>query len=83
MVIYAVGLTLTHFGEGSWWQESGISSTALGKVLAFFRIVFPNGLVLLLLNRIPKEDLVLKNEFGKEWEEWAKKTPYRVIPGIY
>jgi hypothetical protein len=26
---------------------------------------------------------VIKREFGKEWEEWATRVPYMLIPGIY
>jgi len=33
--------------------------------------------------RMPKEDEMLKKEFGKEWEEWATKTKHKVIPGIW
>ena len=40
-------------------------------------------LVSLVIIRVPKEDKVLQEEFGKQWVEWSKKTPYRVIPGVY
>ena len=33
--------------------------------------------------QVLREDAVLKKEFGTEWEAWAKKTPYRLIPYIY
>ena len=30
-----------------------------------------------------KEDVVLKNTFKHEWDQWAKKTPYRLFPYIF
>ena len=33
--------------------------------------------------RAEVEDQVLKEEFGKEWEEWARVVRYRFIPGLY
>lgn len=33
--------------------------------------------------RMPVEDEILRSEFGKEWDEWAKAVPYRLFPWIY
>ncbi|KAI6030816.1 hypothetical protein F5J12DRAFT_310948 [Pisolithus orientalis] len=33
--------------------------------------------------RVNHEDAMLEKSFGKEWREWAKKVPYRLIPGVY
>jgi len=35
------------------------------------------------VKRAEIEDHVLKEEFGKEWEEWARVVKYRFIPGLY
>ena len=32
---------------------------------------------------VPREDAVLRKEFGTEWEAWAKRTPYRLVPYEY
>ena len=37
----------------------------------------------LFVKRAEVEDQVLKEEFGKEWEEWARVVKYRFIPGLY
>ena len=37
----------------------------------------------LLVIRVPTEDMVLRKQFGEEWDRWAEKTRYRLIPGIY
>ncbi|KAH8809481.1 hypothetical protein DL96DRAFT_1536181 [Flagelloscypha sp. PMI_526] len=33
--------------------------------------------------RTAEEDLILRREFGEQWERWAKLVPYRLIPFIY
>ena len=35
------------------------------------------------VKRAEAEDRVLKQEFGKEWEEWARVVKHRFIPGLY
>ncbi|PIL31235.1 hypothetical protein GSI_05933 [Ganoderma sinense ZZ0214-1] len=78
-----VGLLVMHFSPGSYLFESGaleqpglaIMAVAWGLAVANFSRV--------TLMRIPKEDAVMKREFGKKWEKWAKKTPYRLIPYVY
>ncbi|KAI0077626.1 hypothetical protein K474DRAFT_1595686 [Panus rudis PR-1116 ss-1] len=81
--IYNVGHILVQMGSGSWWRESGIGSTTIGRVLGLGRVGFSAFIVLMLWMRIPSEDLVMKNEFGEHWEAWTKKTPYKLVPGIY
>ena len=36
-----------------------------------------------VFSRVPTEDRLLKEEFGKEWEKWAKETRYKLIPFIF
>ncbi|KAJ7254984.1 hypothetical protein B0H12DRAFT_1016636 [Mycena haematopus] len=36
-----------------------------------------------LRTRMRKEDEMLRGRFGKEWEEWAARVPYRIVPGVY
>ena len=78
-----IGLIIWHASSGSWLRESGLH----GTVLAWF-ILFPAlgavGWILVIYSRRPiVEDELLKKEFGKKWEEWAKAVPYRIVPGIY
>ena len=39
-------------------------------------------LVPLMIRRANVEDQVLRKEFGKEWEEWARVVRYKFIPGV-
>ncbi|KAI0703875.1 hypothetical protein C8T65DRAFT_578580 [Cerioporus squamosus] len=40
-------------------------------------------LCVIILRRPSKEDEVLRKEFGQQWEDWAKRTPYKLLPHIY
>ena len=67
-------------------RYSGIILWVFGVALIFLSIT---GLVLavlmsaLMLLRIPKEEKILHEEFGKEWEEFCKRTTKKVIPFVY
>ncbi|KIY65557.1 hypothetical protein CYLTODRAFT_424229 [Cylindrobasidium torrendii FP15055 ss-10] len=36
-----------------------------------------------LVPRMQKEDNMLHEAFGKEWEEWRRRVPYRLVPYVY
>jgi protein-S-isoprenylcysteine O-methyltransferase Ste14 len=36
-----------------------------------------------LISRPKAEDAMLKDRFGKKWDEWAKQVPYRLVPYIW
>ena len=37
----------------------------------------------LMLLRIPKEEKMLHEDFGKEWGDYCKRTTKKVIPFVY
>jgi protein-S-isoprenylcysteine O-methyltransferase Ste14 len=41
------------------------------------------GAIAALLARTSREDTMMKATFGQEWEEWAGRVRYRLVPGIY
>ncbi|KAI0372281.1 hypothetical protein BV20DRAFT_940449, partial [Pilatotrama ljubarskyi] len=83
LLMIVLGTMLTFFGSGSWLWECGVLATPIGKA---FGIAWVADLlyvpVVMVFFRLKAEDELLKKEFGKEWEEWAKRTPYWLIPGI-
>lgn len=40
-------------------------------------------LLAFLVWRMNHEERVLASEFGAEWEEYAQRTPWRLLPGVY
>lgn len=85
------GLLLTHpawffwqFGEGSWVRESGLWDTLIGKVVvSSFGVIMILGTLYLTLGRMANEDKALRDRFGKQWDNWASRVRYRVIPGLW
>ncbi|TCD61049.1 hypothetical protein EIP91_009122 [Steccherinum ochraceum] len=82
-VIFNFAVVLCQLGRGSWLKEVVMSraGASVGWGVAWGLAVSATSY--LLVSRIPKEDMVLKREFGEQWDKWAEKTKYRLIPGIY
>ena len=83
LLIARAGLFVMQIFPGSYVFESGLlniwwTAITIGIWEAWIvSIVFE-----IVVLRIPKEDAVLRKEFGAEWEVWAKKTPYRLVPYV-
>lgn len=82
-LLEGIGAGLCVLGPGSWMRECGIWETKVGKCLAFTWIGFVTFTLGNMALRTTNEDQFLRNEFGKEWDEWAEKVPYKMIPGIF
>ena len=48
--------------------------------MPYFYVVY---LTILLLHRARRDDVKCRLKYGKYWDEYCKKVPYKVIPGIY
>ena len=84
LILIFAGWYPWHLGKGSWIVESGLWSTMLGKLLVVIIFSLTNIMTsFILLSRMSKEDAALRNQFGKKWDDWAKRVPYSVFPGIY
>ncbi|KAJ7617163.1 hypothetical protein FB45DRAFT_756850 [Roridomyces roridus] len=84
-VLAAVGVGLCHLTPGSWVVEcvahAGSWEVWMWRILP----VWIGGLSLAshgLSVRMRKEDAMLKENFGKEWEVWAGRVRYKIIPGV-
>lgn len=77
--VYA-GILLTVTAPGSvLYDYLGVSLTRkliIGLALAITRGTY------IFVCRAGVEDKVLRKEFGKEWEEWARVVKYKFIPGV-
>lgn len=78
-----LGMVLWYAAPGAWMRESGIWGVKLAwpvLVPIFGILCIP---FLSMWRRMPKEDAILRNEFGKEWDVWASNVRYRIIPYVY
>jgi len=81
--ISIVGLSVCYWSPGSWLRECGWVGRPLGKAIAGAWVSVMVFCTTFAATRTYKEDALLRQHFGKEWDEWAKRVPYRLIPGIF
>ena len=55
----------------------------LGRTLAMLSLGVITSFSYIALNRISIEDAALRKRFGTKWDDWAKRVPYAILPGIY
>jgi len=83
LFVGALGCVLVVFGHGGWVRESGVLSIAVGKVAAGLWILEVAFIThLLILYRVEREDNMLRETFGEEWDNWAKRVPWKLMPGV-
>ncbi|OBZ75963.1 hypothetical protein A0H81_04738 [Grifola frondosa] len=83
VIAVMAGVLLVQLGPGSWADCLGVWGSPTGQVCGVIWSgiwsIFATGILL----RTSTEDKVLKEAFGEEWEAWAKRTPYKLLPGIF
>ncbi|KAI0760877.1 hypothetical protein BD413DRAFT_253454 [Trametes elegans] len=77
------GMVLVQLSPGSWAVESAVLGTLLGKAVLVLWMLWNVSFVVGALRRVPMEDDVLRKEFGQQWDRWAEKTPYALVPYVY
>ncbi|KAG6867531.1 hypothetical protein C0993_001581 [Termitomyces sp. T159_Od127] len=78
-----VGMCCWVASSGSWVRESGVLGTMPGKVVVLGFMAVYIKLVVIAFQRMPIEDELMKASFGKEWEDWARRVPSWLVPGVY
>jgi protein-S-isoprenylcysteine O-methyltransferase Ste14 len=82
-IFMSCGLFPWYLSKGSWIMESGLWNTMLGKILVSICFSLLIVIISTILARMPKEDIALRDQFKKEWDDWAMRVPYSIFPGIY
>lgn len=65
---------------------TGLLVRSLGWTLVFrslFGLIACCALLVFLVRRIHHEEKVLESEFGSEWENYRRRTRWRLLPGVY
>jgi protein-S-isoprenylcysteine O-methyltransferase Ste14 len=83
VVLGVLGTLLVHFGPGSWWARAGWLATPGGLLYALCWCAVEAYVLWSILCRAPTEDAFLRKQFGAEWDAWAARVPYKVIPGVF
>jgi len=83
-VTIGIGQTLFYMASGTFVKECLGSRYPLAFNIGRFILSLHTAIgVTTIFRRTVMEDKLLKKEFGKEWEEWAKRVRYRLYPGVY
>jgi protein-S-isoprenylcysteine O-methyltransferase Ste14 len=69
--------------QGSWARESGIMNSTFMRGATLLNTVVIVTVITGLLKRMSKEDKALRDLATKEWDEWARRVPYKLIPWIF
>nr|VWO94183.1 C-24(28) sterol reductase [Ganoderma boninense] len=81
--LIACGNIVLLASEGSFFVEAGLWGTGAGRAVGCAVSVYMTLLTLTLFARARQEDVMMRKEFGAQWEEWAERTPWRVVPFVY
>ena len=90
-VIACVGYTWYLFSPGTFGKECLLGSgfppsitvkSAAGVAWAACWLITYTDSSVFLIRRSFAEDAMMRKEFGKEWEEWARTVPWNVLPMI-
>ena len=83
MLLMYIGMILWFTSGGAWLRESGILGILPGRMVVFVLTALASGIAGSLCRRVPLEDELLKNLFKQDWEHWARRVPYALIPLVY
>jgi protein-S-isoprenylcysteine O-methyltransferase Ste14 len=95
LIAMCIGNSLAIGADGSWSREVLFPDLFLepwgfnARMLTWKRLFVIGNLAgqtvlaAALVARTKKEDKMLKDEFGGQWDKWAEKTPWALIPGVY
>ncbi|CCM02171.1 uncharacterized protein FIBRA_04249 [Fibroporia radiculosa] len=78
-----VGMGVASISQGSWLKECGVLATPAGRAGVALYGAFFAYCTVLFVTRAPREDVLLRDQFESQWDEWAQRVPYRLIPYIY
>jgi protein-S-isoprenylcysteine O-methyltransferase Ste14 len=80
-----IGALLCETTPGSWTIEcSGLFPLSMKGPLVCLCYTLTGVIAFLVIApRLEKEDEILRNRFGLQWDEWARNVPFKLIPRVY
>ncbi|KAG2131642.1 hypothetical protein DEU56DRAFT_889605 [Suillus clintonianus] len=82
-LLQCVGIIFMYGSQGSWMRQSGILQVPFVQVLVAINFLLVVTGVWVSISRPAEEDKMLQRALGKEWENWAERVEYRLLPGVY
>ncbi|OSX56840.1 hypothetical protein POSPLADRAFT_1158553, partial [Postia placenta MAD-698-R-SB12] len=81
--VVLIGAGLCHGSAGSWLRECQIVDSIWGKAAVAAYAAVAMVWMMVLFYRPREEDRLLRERFGGQWDAWARKVPYRLVPYLY
>ncbi|KAF5323287.1 hypothetical protein D9619_013515 [Psilocybe cf. subviscida] len=84
-ILILIALPFWHASQGSWTygrELAGGNTTASWFVVVATCAALGTPVAWVSARRAAGEDTLMQKKFGKTWDEWAGKVPYKFIPGI-
>lgn len=82
-LLNVLGLYCFHVSPGSLLRVSELLNISSGRILVGLLALVMLVPLPFLRHRMRMEGVALKREFRQDWEDWAKKVPYWLVPGLY
>ncbi|KAF8893031.1 hypothetical protein BD779DRAFT_1508421 [Infundibulicybe gibba] len=82
LLFESIGMILWYGSRGSFLRESGTLDGLAGRMLVATFVAIRLTRNCLLARGMVGEDKALRQKFGDEWDVWARRVPYRLIPGV-
>jgi protein-S-isoprenylcysteine O-methyltransferase Ste14 len=67
-----------------WITDSYMSSTKTASIIGTAIIFASYGLITaMVFSRVKAEDAMLRRQFGRQWDDWAQRVPYKIVPFVW
>ncbi|KAG1733698.1 hypothetical protein EDB19DRAFT_1207656 [Suillus lakei] len=83
LLLQSVGIIVLYGSPGSWMWQSGILQVPFMTAVAVVGFFMYTISVWVSISRPAVEDKMMQRAMGEDWENWAKKVKYRLLPGVY
>ncbi|KAF8557292.1 hypothetical protein OG21DRAFT_1457771 [Imleria badia] len=83
LLICLVGWCIVHGSPGSWLRTSGVLGLGWVRAGVGCWCFLTAACIATVLRRSAEEDQFLSCRFGREWESWARRVKYKLVPFIY
>jgi protein-S-isoprenylcysteine O-methyltransferase Ste14 len=83
IMVTMLGLLACMGERGSWLRACEGAIPTLARKAGWAYLAYCMLLTWMLVKRTPIEDEMMKQTFGKQWDEWRGSVRYRLMPGLY
>lgn len=83
LALSLVGFVGCHLTPGTWLRECGLLDTRMGVAALVGLMSAGVGGLLYFCRRAGLEDEALRKQFPGEWDRWARRVRYKIVPGVW